>query len=138
MVIGLFNSDVAKIAITDRVQHLLNSSDKTYSLKDKLFKLKNQKGKLNIHYPVLCSDEKNMTLINSSALAKLTDLYSYDGDMLKENLKLNCEVKTSKKDYISIIFYGDKSGLESDSRIYNTNFTMNFDLKHFKAVYLMK
>lgn len=118
-----------KLSITNRMRNLLKSSKKEYSIQDKQFKVKNQKGKFDVHYPVFYSDSQDMTLLNSVILAKLADMYTYDGDASEKNSKLNYEVKTATKDFVSIVFNGDVSGLEAGSRIYNLHFTVNFDLK---------
>lgn len=118
-----------KLAITDRMHELLNSTDKDYTIEDKQYQAGKHSGNFDVHYPVLRSKNRDMTVVNSVILAKIANHYAYDGDTLELNTDLNYEVKTATKDYISIVFTGNEYGVESGSHVYSIHFVVNFDLR---------
>lgn len=124
-----------KISVQDIVQDLLHTSDKSYVIEDKRYKLDGHKGKFNVHYPVLKSVEKDMTVLNSVILARVVNELYYEYADTTIDIDLDYEIKHASDDLISILFTGFYNA-RTAAHPNNISYTINFDLKHNRPLNL--
>lgn len=124
-----------KIKIKDDIKDLLQSSDKNYTIEDKNYELKDQKGKTNIKYPVLQSDEMDMNVVNSAILARVVEELQEQDTEATIDTDLDYEIEYANSSFISILFTGIYNAHHA-AHPHNMSFTINFDLKHNRLLSL--
>lgn len=115
------------IRMQDSVQDSLHTSDRTYTIEGKKYKLNGHKGKFNVSYPVLKSDQKDMTVVNSVILARVVDELYYEDAATTIDIDLDYEVECANDAFISILFTGFYNAYHA-AHPNNVSFTINFDL----------
>lgn len=124
-----------KLNTQEEFQELLQSPDKTYTIENKKYKLKEHKGEFNVNYPFLKSTERDMTVVNSVILARVVDELYYEDAETTINIDLDYEIKYANDAFISILFTGFYNA-PSAAHPNNITYTINFDLKHNKPLRL--
>lgn len=124
-----------KLNMEDSVQDFLQASDKTYVIEDKKYEQVKHKGKFNVNYPVLKSDEKDMNVVNSVILARVVNELYYEDAETVIDIDLDYEVKEANDAFISILFNGFYSTLGA-AHPNNISYTINFDLKNNRPLSL--
>lgn len=124
-----------KLNMEDGMQELLQSSNKKYTIEDMKYEQEEHKGKFNVKYPVLRSDEKDMNVVNSVILAKVVDELYYEDTETTIDIDLDYEIKHANDAFISILFTGFYNA-HGAAHPNNISFTINFDLNHNRPLSL--
>ena len=124
-----------KLNTEEELQELLQSSNKTYTIENRKYELKEHKGEFNVSYPFLKSTERDMTVANSVILARVVDELYYEDAETTINIDLDYEIKYANDAFISILFTGFFNA-PAAAHPNNISFTINFDLNQNRSLSL--
>lgn len=124
-----------KLNMEDGAQDFFRTSDITYTIEDKKYKQVRHKGKFNVSYPVLKSDDEDMNVVNSVILARVVNELYYEDAETTIDINLDYEIKNANDAFISILFTGFYN-THGAAHPNNISFTINFDLKNNRPLSL--
>lgn len=124
-----------KLNMEDGAQDFFQTSDNTYTIEDKKYKQLRHKGKFNVSYPVIKSDDEDMNVVNSVILARVVDELYYEDAETTIDIDLDYEIKDANDAFISILFTGFYNS-HGAAHPNNISFTINFDLKNNRPLSL--